>query len=237
MCERWPRDWLPGSPSEIMNDGASTSWIHLGRVDDLEEVDDKSSDGSDPVMTVVSDVVLVLLECIENSVTALFVTVERVEGDCARLRRLLLNLGMIDESSTSRRASTVSGGRILRVLPNQQSSSPTKTTSSQSPEASLLGSTSLNPTSIPSTSFSKTPRNIFMACTLAGRSRDSRTSGDMGRRDSRIHSRMAMSKDGMRSVGVTSVIGMCNSVRSALRDETSPLVSEVAGALIVDIFS
>lgn len=57
----------------------------------------------------------------------------------------------------------------------------------------------------------------------------------MGRRDLSIDSRMAMSKEGMRSVGVSKVIGMCNSVRSVLSDDTIPLVSEVADALIIDI--
>jgi hypothetical protein len=113
--------------------GSSTSWMHRG-TGRRGVWEECDSDGT---ATLVSEE-LGTTECMERLVHC-------VEGD------------------VDRRGKAYGWAKKPSLCPSQQSNPPTNTTSSHSPRASRLGSTSLSPTSVCSMSFPKTPRNIFMA--------------------------------------------------------------------------
>src|SRR6267154_2364029 len=106
-----------------------------------------------------------------------------------------------------------------RFLPSQQSSSPTNTVSSQHPSASLRGSMYARPMSASAgrTSHSSTPRKTFIASTLARDEREARMESGIGRRDWSIDSRIARSKEGVRSGGVGRVNGRDKRARRAFK--------------------
>src|SRR5260221_9432723 len=125
----------------------------------------------------------------DKELVILSVMVDRVEGEAFRG-------SSIKDPVLPALPLTVDGGLLGNLIeelcldasrpicfPSQQSSLATKTISSHSPAARRRGSISLRPISSLIISASSTPRNIFMACTLAASLRDSRMEGDTGRRD------------------------------------------------------
>src|SRR5216683_4628976 len=159
----------------------------------------------------------------DKELVILSVTVDRVEGDAFRGRSMMdpvlpaLPPAVEDNLLGNMVEEVFLDGSKPICFPSQQSSLATKTTSSHSPAARRRGSISLRPISSLMMSASSTPRKIFMACTLAASFCDSRMVDDTGRRDWRRDSSMAMSKEGVRSSGVSSTKGRSRRSRRSLR--------------------
>ena len=159
----------------------------------------RASDATDSIVVSVSATMVGIMDKFDCPP---LVTVECVDGEAAR--------GCVARAGRmGGRSSSCDGpARMPLCLPSQHKSSPTNSTSSSSPDANLRGSMSLKPTSSPPRmSFSNTPRNIFIACTLLVKSRDARTTGGIGSLSCKIHSRMPSSSPGVRSHGVSRANG------------------------------